>query len=118
MEKQILIWQCENGSEMKQYHLNTAQGDWLAEVFMQPNGFIFIKSDWGDFSYRFCFNGSFEDFILSLEVGYFAGKVYQQWNFISASNKVERAAKRLAEHVLPALQEAIKRKQCDDICAL
>lgn len=118
MEKQILIWQCENGTEMTQYHLTTAEGGWLADVFMQPNGFIFIKSDWGDFSYRFCFNGTFENFILSLNTGYFSGKVFQQWNFINATKKVESAAKRLAEHVLPALQEAIKIKQCNEICAL
>ncbi len=116
MTKQI--WKSDNGQEMTQYHLTTSEGGWLAEVFMQPNGFIFIKSDWGDFSYRFCFNGTFEDFILSLEINYFAGKVYQQWNYINATHKVELAAKRLASHVLPALQEAIRESQCNDICAL
>lgn len=116
MTKQI--WKSDNGQQMTQYHLTTEQGAWLAEVFMQPDGFIFIKSDWGDFSYKFCFNGTFENFILSLEDDYFAGKIYQQWNFIVATNKVVLATKRLARHVLPALQEAIRKSQCNDICAL
>lgn len=116
MTKQI--WKSDNGQQMTQYHLTTEQGAWLAEVFMQPDGFIFIKSDWGDFSYRFCFNGTFENFILSLEPDYFAGKVYQQWNYINSTHKVELAAKRLASHVLPVLQEAIRESQCNDISAL
>lgn len=107
MEKKI--WKTE-GEQMVQYRLtfkNSSQ--WLAHVFMKENGSIMITSDYGDWSYRFCFNGSFEDFILQLEVGYFASKVRQRWSYLSASCQMEQSANNFAEHVLTALQEAIRR---------
>lgn len=113
-----IIWKNDEGVMMTQYCLIIDQDVWLADVFMQPNGFIFVKSDYGDWSYRFCFSGGFEDFILSLSVGYFAGKVYQMWNYLSATRKMEQNAKNFAERVLPVLQEAIRESQCNDICAL
>lgn len=117
MEKKI--WKNEEGEQMVQYRLTFKDSrQWLANVFMKENGWIMISSEFGDWSWRFCFNGSFEDFILQLDVDYFSGKVRQGWNYLSTSRQMEKSAKNFAEHVLTALQEAINESRCNEICAL
>lgn len=113
----VSIWKNGDGEKITQFHLKNRQ-QWLADVFMRDNGRIFITSDYGDWSWKFCFHGKFEDFILSLNTDYFAGKVSQSWYFLATEKRIDKQAKLFANHILPALQEAIKEKQCNDICTL
>lgn len=116
MEK--TIWKSENGVKMTQYRL-APNGRWLADVFMSEDGYIFIKSDRGAWSYKFCFGSdSFAKFILMLEVDYFAGKVWQSWNYLCFNKQMEKRARDFAKFILPALQEAIREDECNSISAL
>lgn len=97
----------------KVYSLTTEKGNWLGEVVLTSDGMFAALTDYGDFCYAWRAYGkdkSFEDFILSLDICYFANKMYQGINYIDSSYKIQKATQLFAEKILPPLQKEIKKQ--------
>lgn len=96
----------------KSYTLHTENGAWLAQVVLTSDGALMIISDYGNFNYAWRNIGKvgFREFIISLTVDYFASKMYNGISYIANGRKIEQAAKRFAEHVLPALKKALQEE--------
>jgi len=55
--------------------INSPETSWAIFVYTD-NGDLFLSSDWGLYQYSWrSFNGSFSDFLKTLEVGYIVGKL-------------------------------------------
>lgn len=96
---------------IKNYLLRGENGEWLGQVVLTSDGMFASVTDYGNLSYAWrSFGGSFRSFILSLNVDYFGGKMYQGITYISYGPKFEKSCKRFAEKILPALQKALKEE--------
>lgn len=94
----------------KVYSLQTEKGGWLGEIVLTSDGMFAAITDWGNFNFAWRAYGkdeSFENFILSLDVCYFANKMYQGMTYVADGRKIQQAAERFAEKILPALKKAI-----------
>lgn len=95
------------------YDLRTKTDCWLGNVVLDSRGIIYAITDYGNVCYSFGSNGmkDFRLFILKLDVEYFGGKAYQSMTYMTGASKSFRTAcDRLAEHILPVLQEAIREE--------
>lgn len=93
------------------YTLRYKNGAWLAQVLISNDGMFSAVSDWGNFAFAWrSFNGDFRDFLLSIRPDYFGNKMANGLSFVVHSRKVDQAALRFAGHILPALQEELKRE--------
>lgn len=99
------------GVQVFMYDLNDEHGDWLARVFLTSDGVYMSYSEFGNFFHYFNAPGKegIRKFMLGISPGYFGGKLCEvEWN--TAPKKVAAAATRHAQHVLPALQQAIREQ--------
>lgn len=98
---------------MERYSLKTPEGGWLGDVVITADGRYFSITDWGNFAYIWNSIGdrSFKDFLLDINVDYFAGKMFAGMAYVTDAKKVRHAAFRYAAHILPALQEALKKEK-------
>lgn len=93
----------------KSYTLYTDNGGWLGQVVLTSDGMFASVTDYGNFSYAWrAYSGTFEEFIIGLNVDYFASKMVQGMAYIAHSRAIEKSCQRFAEKILPALQEALK----------
>lgn len=101
---------------VKSYTLYGPDGDWLGQVVLSSDGLFASVTDWGNLSYAWRAYGKsdFREFIVSLNVDYFATKMYVGMSFILHGNKCEIACKRFAVRILPALQEVLKEDLKND----
>lgn len=95
----------------KVYTLRTEDGHWLGQVVLTSNGSFMSITDYGNFANSwFCFGDDIRKFILSLNVDYFAQKMFHGMNYISTTNKICKSAMLFSEKILPALKEAIRKE--------
>lgn len=96
----------------KCYSLKTDNGNWLGQIVLTSDGMFASVTDWGNLSFAWRRYGDkdFREFLISLEVDYFAGKMYQGNTFILSGDKCQSACKRYAVNILPALQKALKEE--------
>jgi hypothetical protein len=102
----------------KVYSLKTEKGGWLGEVVLTSDGMFAAVTDWGNFSYAWRAYGkddSFQDFILSLNVEYFADKMEEGLSYIVHTMHSQKACHKFAEKILPALQEAIIERRKKEV---
>ncbi|GEN74110.1 hypothetical protein [Chryseobacterium lathyri] len=94
----------------KSYTLRTENDSWLGQIVLTSDGMFASVTDYGNLSFGWRHTGydDFRQFILSLNVEYFGGKMYQGNTYILYSKKCENACMRFAQKILPALQEALK----------
>jgi hypothetical protein len=93
----------------KSYTLRDENGNWLGQVVLTSDGMFASVTDYGNLSYAWRhFGDDFNDFILHLNVGYFASKMATGMAYINYSRKTDKACERFAEKILPALQKALK----------
>lgn len=91
------------------YTLRADHGGWLAQVVLTSDGMFAAVSDWGNFSYAWrAFGDNFREFLSRIHVDYFGGKMYNGIAYVATSRKIERAAYKFSEMVLPPLQAALK----------
>jgi len=98
----------------KSYTLRTGSGQWLGQVVLTSDGMFAGVTDYGNLSYTWssC-SGDFEDFVLGLNVGYFASKMTSGLSYIAFGRSIEKACLRFAEMILPALQAEIKKQRSE-----
>lgn len=94
----------------KSYTLRTKQGGWLGQVVLTSDGMFASVTDYGNVSYAWRNYGSenFRQFLIGLDVQYFATKIYTGMAYMVYGKKCEQACHRFAEKILPTLQEALK----------
>ena len=99
--------------ESESITLRTEEGNWLGQIIVTSDGAYTSITDWGNLSYSWRNCGEktlagFKDFLCQLEVEYFAEKLFCGINYICCDKKVERACRRYAAKILPALKKHIK----------
>lgn len=86
-------------------------GNWLGQVVLTSDGMFASVTDYGNFSYAWrAFGDNFKEFLLSLNVDYFGSKMYGGYVYVAYGPKIEKASRRLAEMILPALQTELKKQ--------
>ena len=94
------------------YNLYTKSGDWLGQVVLTADGSFMSITDYGNYAYSWggMGNEDIRDFILRLDIGYFASKMFNGECEISNTQKARGQAKIFAEKILPPLKEAIRQE--------
>jgi hypothetical protein len=94
------------------YTLKTKEGHWLGQVVITDDGFFGAVTDWGNASYAWrSFGDNFKVFLTQLNADYFSEKISMELRLIMGHNKkIDAASKRFTDHILPALQEELKKE--------
>jgi hypothetical protein len=93
----------------KSYTLRGENGQWLGQVVITTDGMFASVTDYGNLSYAWrSFGDDFREFLLSLNVDYFASKMYCGLSYIAYGKKFQKSCDLFAEKILPALQKAIR----------
>jgi hypothetical protein len=94
----------------KIYTLREEDGQWLAQVVLTSDGMFSSVTDYGNFSYawRSFGPGTFREFLLNINEGYFGDKLCTGMAYIAYSKKVQHACDRYAKKILPALKKALR----------
>jgi hypothetical protein len=94
----------------KSYSLYKEQGGWLGQVVLTSDGMFSAVTDYGNmsFAWRHYGEGDFRKFLISLNVDYFGGKMYQGMAYMIYGKKYEQACDRFAKEILPPLQAVLK----------
>ena len=92
--------------------LKTPEGGWLGQIVLTSNGMFASVTDWGNYSYAWRgYTGTFKEFLLQVNEGYFADKMVQGFAYQRTPTKDDkRSAKQFAEKILPALQEHLRKE--------
>lgn len=99
-------------TKAKNYTLVDDRGNWLGQVVLTDDGMFASVTDWGNFSYVWrSYGEDFRKFLLSLNVDYFAQKMYSGFSYIISNKAVKDGAYMFAQKILPALQKKLKEEQ-------
>lgn len=94
--------------------LRTESGQWLGQIVLTSDGMFASVTDYGNLSYAWrSFSGSFEEFMMEINVSYFGQKLYTGMAYIIYNEKVKQACYRFAEIILPALQEFLRKERVE-----
>lgn len=100
------------------YTLTTKSGDWLGQVVITSDGMFSGVTDWGNFGYAWrSFGDDFKSFLMNIEVDYFATKMSTGMAYVAHSRKVDQAAQRFAEKILPALKQVLIQENKEKVSA-
>jgi hypothetical protein len=92
----------------KNYTLRGEKGEWLGQIVLTDDGMFASVTDYGNLSHAWrSYSGDFREFIISLNTGYFATKMYTGMSYILYGKKCEQACIRFAEKILPPLQKLL-----------
>lgn len=95
----------------KSYTLKTEEGNWLGQVVLTSDGMFASVTDYGNLSFAWrSYGDNFREFLVGLNTGYFATKMYTGMAYMVYGRKYEAACKRFAEKILPALQKVLKEE--------
>jgi hypothetical protein len=96
----------------KSYTLYTEEGHWLGQVVLTSDGMFASVTDYGNFSYTWRSYGQqeFKEFLLSLNTSYFATKMAGGMAYVAIGRKIDKAADRFAEMILPALKKVLREE--------
>lgn len=99
--------------EAKSYTLKTETGQWLGQIVITSDGMFASVTDYGNFSFAWRHTGmeNFREFLTTLNVPYFASKMYQGLSYVAYGKKFEKACERFAEQILPALQKVLREEK-------
>ena len=98
--------------ESKSYTLRDENGMWLGQVVLTSDGMFASVTDYGNLSYAWrSFGDNFDEFICSLNVGYFGSKMQTGLAYIAFTRKTQKACELFAEKILPPLQKLIKENE-------
>lgn len=95
----------------RSYTLYKDKGTWLGQVVLTNDGFFACVTDYGNHSYAWRSTGheDFREFIIRLDVHYFASKMASGLNYtVYPTKKIISSIDQFAEKILPALQEVLK----------
>lgn len=93
------------------YTLRTKNGDWLGQIVLTSDGAFMSVTDYGNLSFAWrSFGDDFKKFLIGLNVSYFASKMFNGICDISIARKTEKYCERYAEHILPALQNVLRKE--------
>lgn len=95
----------------KSYTLRNEQGYWLAQVVITDDGMFSSVSDYGNLSFAWRgFGEDFRRFLSSINYEYMGAKLASGLSYIAHGKKVHEACERFAKHILPPLQEVLKKE--------
>lgn len=96
----------------KSYTLRTETGQWLGQVVLTEDGVLTGVTDYGNLGYAWRSFGDedFRKFILSIDIGYFATKIYNGLAYIAHGKKFEKSCNLFAEKILPALKIELQKE--------
>jgi hypothetical protein len=87
------------------------KGFWLGQVILTSDGLFASVTDYGNFNFVWrSYGDNFKKFLLRLNIPYFANKMTQGMSYVAHSKKIDQAAERFAEHILPALQKFLTQE--------
>lgn len=94
------------------YTLYNKQGGWLGQVILTSDGAFMSITDYGNFNYAWRNFGikNFKEFLCNLNIDYFATKMSEGMSYVAYGKKIDKAAERFSEKILPALQEVLKKE--------
>lgn len=97
---------------VRNYSLYSDNGTWLGQIVLTSDGMFASVTDYGNLSYAWRAYGDidFREFLITLNISYFATKLYTGLSYIAYGRKIEQACYRYAEHILPALQKKLKEE--------
>ena len=94
----------------KSYTLRDENG-WLGQVVLTSDGMFASVTDWGNFAFAWrSYGEDFRDFIISINVDYFEGKMINGMAYFAMNRKIDAAAQRFAKKILPPLQKMLKEE--------
>lgn len=98
---------------IERYTLKTPEGQWLGDIVITEDGRYFSITDWGNFSYIWNSIGdrSFKEFLLGINIDYFASKMFAGMAYVTDAKKVRDAAGRYALHILPEFQRTLREEK-------
>lgn len=101
MEKEI---------KAKSYTIRYKNGAWLGQVVITSDGMFAANTDYGNFSYcwRSYSEVDFRQFLVDLNVSYFAGKMAGGMAYVAHSRKIDKAAEVFANNILPPFQALLR----------
>jgi len=96
----------------KSYTIYGKHGAWLGQIVLTSDGMFASVTDYGNlsFSWRSFGKSDFREFLTTLNVDYFATKLFSGMSYILHDRKTEKACQKFAEMILPPLQEALKKE--------
>ena len=94
----------------KSYTVKGKDGEWLGQIVLTTDGMFASVTDYGNlsFAWRSFGPGDFRQFIISLDVSYFAQKMFNGMSYILHDQKTRKACQKMAEMVLPPFQELLR----------
>ncbi len=97
----------------KAFTLHSKNGGWLGQVVLTSDGMFSAVTDYGNMGYAWRSTGdeNIEDFILRINIDYFAGKMFQGMSYVVHTATVRKVCERFAKEILPVLQEEIKKQR-------
>lgn len=90
------------------YDLRKNNCGWLGRVILTDDGYFLALTDWGNFNYCWSTSMEIRAFVSSLDIQYFANKMFQGVAYQCSTKAMRGYCERFAENILPALKEAIK----------
>lgn len=95
----------------KSYTLRTPEGHWLGQVVLTSDGMFSAVTDYGNFGFawRSTSDEDFRNFMATINVEYFATKMYSGISYLVYSKQVEKKCQTFANKILPPLQEVLKK---------
>ena len=102
----------KNQVTAKSYTLRTENDGWLGQIVLTSDGAFMSVTDYGNFSFAWRHTGEedFRKFIIDLNTSYFAGKMANGMSYVAYGRKIDKAAEVFAKHILPPLQELLKKE--------
>lgn len=101
----------ENIVTTESYTLRTKNGDWLGQIVITSDGAFMSITDYGNLNYAWrSFGDNFKEFLIDLNVSYFASKMFNGIADISHTRNTEKACERFAEKILPPLQDILRKE--------
>jgi len=98
--------------ELWSYTLRSESGSWLGQIVLTSDGMFGSVTDYGNFSYAWRhFGENFKDFIISLNVDYFASKMQNGLSYVCHNRQTERASETFAKEILPTLQDVLRKEK-------
>lgn len=95
----------------KSYTVRGKHGEWLAQIVLTTDGMFASVTDYGNLSFAwrsFGKDSDFREFFTTLNVDYFAQKLFAGMSYILHDRKTEKACQRFSEMILPPFQELLK----------
>lgn len=93
----------------KSYRLEKENGGWLGQIVLTSDGMFASVTDYGNFSFKWGAIGdqSFPQFIISMQVDYFAGKILQGLYNVKRTKNLEESINLFAKMILPELKKVL-----------